>query len=265
MEFATETTMKHDCDADQTSLSVLSDLVESIGRPDFADVLLRICNSAFGVDTCAVFRLANYKLAEIASASLTGAEDLNSKFLGAYDVKRQLSQVGSINAKVDVQSIGLAGQPSRPQRVFISAQRGHDRFCIGMLRSAARGPMPVDEMRLLRSLAGIILALCARHIELVSDLVNPTPLLNSLATIQECLANQTDLSKREVEVCARILFGMSSYGIATDLGIGKESVMTYRKRAYQRMGIATQRELLMWYLARRAPSEISSDPLLAAF
>lgn len=56
------------------------------------------------------------------------------------------------------------------------------------------------------------------------------------------------LSQGEVQVCARILHGMSNEGIALDLGIKPESVMTYRKRAYQRIGIATRHELFCWYL-----------------
>src|SRR5690606_16731246 len=54
--------------------------------------------------------------------------------------------------------------------------------------------------------------------------------------------------KREVEVCARILHGMSSIGIALDLGVSEETVRTYRKRSYQRLQIASERELLVWYL-----------------
>lgn len=41
---------------------------------------------------------------------------------------------------------------------------------------------------------------------------------------------------------------MSTTGIALDLDIRVETVMTYRKRSYRRLGIATQRELLLWYI-----------------
>ena len=45
----------------------------------------------------------------------------------------------------------------------------------------------------------------------------------------------------------------SRYSSFTDLGtmnyMGRTgALMTYRKRAYQRLGIGSQRELLMWYL-----------------
>ena len=50
-------------------------------------------------------------------------------------------------------------------------------------------------------------------------------------------------------MCARILYGLSSVGIALDLTVSEETVKTYRKRAYQRLAIGSERELLTWYLA----------------
>jgi DNA-binding NarL/FixJ family response regulator len=73
--------------------------------------------------------------------------------------------------------------------------------------------------------------------------------LTSLDVIEKRLTQgEPELPRREMQVCARILYGMSSTGIALQLGIGEETVMTYRKRAYQRFGIACQRALLIRYL-----------------
>jgi DNA-binding CsgD family transcriptional regulator len=44
-------------------------------------------------------------------------------------------------------------------------------------------------------------------------------------------------------VCARILSGYSSEAIASELGISLHSAFTYRKRAYDKLGIASQNEL----------------------
>ncbi|MCL4680097.1 MAG: helix-turn-helix transcriptional regulator [Rhodocyclaceae bacterium] len=54
---------------------------------------------------------------------------------------------------------------------------------------------------------------------------------------------QRGLSRRELAVAARVLAGMTSEGIAADLGIGLQSVLTYRKRAYAKLGVCGQREL----------------------
>lgn len=51
------------------------------------------------------------------------------------------------------------------------------------------------------------------------------------------------LTHREQEVCARATLGMSVEATALDLGIAKTSVMTYRKRGYQRLGVSSVHEL----------------------
>jgi DNA-binding CsgD family transcriptional regulator len=51
------------------------------------------------------------------------------------------------------------------------------------------------------------------------------------------------LSPREIEVCAMILQGITAEGISIEIGVSKTSVVTYRKRAYAKLGIATRNEL----------------------
>lgn len=52
------------------------------------------------------------------------------------------------------------------------------------------------------------------------------------------------LSRRELEVCTFIAAGLTSEGIAIELGVGVNTVLTYRKRAYARLGISSQNELM---------------------
>jgi DNA-binding CsgD family transcriptional regulator len=51
------------------------------------------------------------------------------------------------------------------------------------------------------------------------------------------------LTAREKQVSLRILSGFSSEAISADLGIGLQSTLTYRKRAYDKLGICSQNEL----------------------
>ncbi|HEV2678393.1 MAG TPA: LuxR C-terminal-related transcriptional regulator [Aliidongia sp.] len=51
------------------------------------------------------------------------------------------------------------------------------------------------------------------------------------------------LTARELDVCVRSLLGMTAEGTALELDIKKSSVITYRKRAYGRLGISSQSEL----------------------
>lgn len=54
---------------------------------------------------------------------------------------------------------------------------------------------------------------------------------------------QRELTDRELDVCARLLQGMTHEGIATDLGLSVPTVKTYRNRAFARLGIHFRNEL----------------------
>lgn len=56
-------------------------------------------------------------------------------------------------------------------------------------------------------------------------------------------ARFASLTPREREVCARAAIGMSVEATANDLGIGRTSVLTYRRRAYQRLCVTSPFEL----------------------
>ena len=52
------------------------------------------------------------------------------------------------------------------------------------------------------------------------------------------------LARRELDVCVGIMRGKSSEAIALALGISVNTVLTYRKRAYTRLGITSHNELM---------------------
>ena len=64
--------------------------------------------------------------------------------------------------------------------------------------------------------------------------------LDRLFETRECFLI---LTPREKEVCRRILSGYGTEAIASDLGISLHSAFTYRKRAYEKLGISSQNEL----------------------
>ena len=52
------------------------------------------------------------------------------------------------------------------------------------------------------------------------------------------------LTQRELQTCALICVGMTSEAIALTLGISINTVLTFRRRAYQKLNICSQNELL---------------------
>jgi DNA-binding CsgD family transcriptional regulator len=108
-----------------------------------------------------------------------------------------------------------------------------------------------DSLELSRCLAGTGEALAAilrKHMTTLPVEHARTEPLACLPTIEQCLVDCTDFPPREVEVCSRILYGLSSAGIAVDLDISETTIKTYRKRAYKRLAVRSERELIAWYL-----------------
>ena len=103
---------------------------------------------------------------------------------------------------------------------------------------------------LLTNTGRALAAILRQHIEAPVEPARPAEPLSSLSAIEQRIAKCSDMPPREVEVCSRILFGLSSTGIAIDLDISETTVKTYRKRAYHRLSIGSERELLTWYLRK---------------
>jgi DNA-binding CsgD family transcriptional regulator len=122
----------------------------------------------------------------------------------------------------------------------------------GGLFVAVIGPMRWSHLAELgHRLAGVGRALSAildMHLVALRATSPSAEPLSSLCTIEQCLAEASDLPRREAQVCARVLYGLSSAGIGIDLDVGETTVKTYRKRAYRRLSIGCERELVTWYL-----------------
>ena len=101
-----------------------------------------------------------------------------------------------------------------------------------------------------------MLALTRKHIALAQrpGVLQPTlqppaqatvpALSHSLPALRERLLRaHAGLTERELDVCARLLQGMTQEGIACDLGLSLPTVKTYRNRAFSRLGIHFRNEL----------------------
>jgi len=51
------------------------------------------------------------------------------------------------------------------------------------------------------------------------------------------------ISPREAEICAMIVVGHTTQDISAELGISKNTVITHRRRAYEKLGVSNQNEL----------------------
>ncbi|MBP0590451.1 hypothetical protein J8I87_12135 [Paraburkholderia sp. LEh10] len=240
-------------------------VIDAIGGDSFGPKLLSYLHEVCGADHCAVFELGGDSLLELDSASLDGTQTAHQQ-ASLYtaqqywrrdptivEAKRRLGQPTPAILRVDINSLTDtvfrdAIYPKISQRVMICSQSSKGAFGLSILRSSGHGTFSDSEVDHLSSVSELLFTVLSKHADVVATRGALTRALTSLDDIETCLLGATELSKREAEVCARILYGLSSIGIALDLGIGEESVKTYRKRAYQRLSIGSPRELLMWYL-----------------
>lgn len=88
--------------------------------------------------------------------------------------------------------------------------------------------------------SGIFISMIVKHDSIV-NLSRPT---HSDSFSEKLRMLPISLPTREIEVCDAILQGISSEGIALKLNLSINTVRTYRKRAYARLGISSQNELM---------------------
>ncbi|MEJ8851341.1 helix-turn-helix transcriptional regulator [Variovorax rhizosphaerae] len=109
-------------------------------------------------------------------------------------------------------------------------------FALNFYRHQHQRPLSDRQIAEFGRVGGLLLALARKHIALVQ----PEPLVQMAERLR---LHQPDLTAREIDVCVRLLQGMTQEGIAVDLGLSVPTVKTYRNRAFARLGIHFRNEL----------------------
>ncbi len=128
------------------------------------------------------------------------------------------------------------------ERVSFVRQHGRGWRCMNVARRRSSGAFDAAELDWLGGYFRLFTPLIDRHRTLVGEVVEDRAV--RLAELEERFTQRfPELTPRERQVCARAAIGVSIEGAALDLGIGSASVLTYRKRAYQRLGVTSAFEL----------------------
>lgn len=134
-------------------------------------------------------------------------------------------------------------------------------FAVNFYRHQHQRPFQDSHIADFEALAPVLLALAHKHIDLgragalapPPPTEAPAPSRATLAALRERLLRlQAELTERELDVCARLLQGMTHEGIASDLGLALPTVKTYRNRAFARLGIHFRNELFAKVLGAHA-------------
>jgi len=256
-----------DCAAEAMRVALPS-LISSVGERQFGARLLEFLNKICGAEHSAAFYLTGEDLMEVTTASLNGSDQAHQQTTiylkdGLWrrdptlqEARAQLGAADRAMIRTDIPRLQddtlrniVYGRTDIRDRVLVCSRTEDGIVGLSILRSSRAGAFNRADLEHIHDVSSALFALLAKHIRITWEGPNAAIALTSLAEIGACIASKMpSMPRRETEVCSRAIYGISTLGIALDLGISAETVMTYRKRAYARLGIATQRELFLWYL-----------------
>lgn len=131
------------------------------------------------------------------------------------------------------------------ERVSLHLHEASSTYKVSLFRQLATGPFRGAELEAAAACSGLLLALIRKHDQLYGSTAG------SFEDYLEMLSIVAPhLSPREREVCAGIALGMTSEAIRLKLGLSLSTVQTHRKRAYARLRISSQNELLKLIFGR---------------
>jgi len=262
-------------------LSCLSELTRSLGRKPFEAQLVDMLNRVLPIDHCVVFTHGDDGVGHLfthGKMPAARAQDLADDYVRQYHSHDPLFQQLSDGAEARDERV----RPLDLDRDYDPAYRNHffDRndlidktSTIGRVEEGAvlcnfyrmggSGLYSSEDRRLLEHILPLVTALIAAHYRLFRNVTPgdaaPPELRRRTRSLVHTIVGKRvapfdRLTPREREVCERIVLGYTSIGIGLDLDIALSSVLTYRKRAYAKLGIGTQNELFALCLdASRRP------------
>jgi DNA-binding CsgD family transcriptional regulator len=144
------------------------------------------------------------------------------------------------------EKFGLEGRVS-----LVGRAGGHWRS-VNFYKHAAKGGISGENVEALERHALVLFAAETRHLELTAE-NSASPGVPPLDFLQQLLISiAPSLSRREIDVCARALQGLSGEGTALDLDIADATVATLRRRAYAKLNISNLNELFALCLSQAA-------------
>jgi DNA-binding CsgD family transcriptional regulator len=146
------------------------------------------------------------------------------------------------------------------ERVSIVEREDEALFAVNLYRHDHQQPFTDAQICAFESVALPLLELARKHIQISTPAAraHPTETTPSLpptaGQVRDTLATlNASLTARELDVCVRLVQGMTHDGIAADLGVGLTTVKTYRNRAFARLGIHFRNELFALVLRLSRP------------
>lgn len=246
--------------AARSILATMPRVIESVGRSDFSSGLFDIARRFTGTEIVTAFVAApdgevHTLLAENHYNSGQPALEIARRYVArhwradpanaialdegdgadCWGVRMKAGDIESSAYRSECYlSVGLSERFSLLQRRETGTMR------LSIYRRRKESFSEVEIANLVES-APLLMAALWRHYEVTKPAGGRDAARDFHARLEKAAPG---LSKRERDVCALVAAGLTSEGIALKLDVGINTVLTYRKRAYARLGISSQNELM---------------------
>ena len=252
---------------DPVWLEGLTQLCRCIGSPTFESCLLKLLNKVTPVDHCVVFTFGETGAGHLFTHGrmpVVEAQQLANDYVrNFHEQDPNFQQLSSASEGCEDCLIPLASEADDHAEYKNHFFDRHDLIdkasTIGKVeqgsvycnfyRMGRSGPYSEKDWQLLESILPLVTTLISTHYRILQlspadkqgQYRNARSLVHNI--ISKNVSPFSQLTPREREVCERILLGYTSVGIGLDLNIAQSSVVTYRRRAYEKLDISTQNEL----------------------
>lgn len=245
---------------------MLAGLINQLGQPRFRASLLETLQPLVPAASFSVYRTGRHSVPQLFLSGSLGVPDTTrdcwlAYLSGPYRSDRTLiseamgeehpllchltaQEVPAQHRARVYEAHGVA------ERVSVVQAREDGLFAVNFYRHQHQAPFSDAQVADFEAVAPALLALARKHVALSVVDAPSEPLTQA----QRLLALQPALTPRELDVCVRLLRGMTYDGIASDLGLSVPSVKTYRNRAFDRLGIHFRNEL--YALMLRTPATL---------
>lgn len=245
-------------------------LIETLGSERFCSELLRVLNALCGAEHCVIYRFSPERMSSLGADSLDGSGKAHrraGRYLTREGWRRDpgIAQIRRSRARLSVMQIGpermpadlkIQFYPDMEDRLLVCGGRLDMIYVLSSVRAKPSGAFSPQQVARLRAAGDTLISLIAKHAELSAGRGDAA--LDSLEWIEHGL-RRAGLPPREAQVCAGLIFGFSLGELAEWLDIGAETVRTYRRRAFKRLGVTSTQQLLVHYLRFCAP-DVTSQP-----
>lgn len=246
--------------------SRISQLVSALGTDEFEGVTLRFLQDLSGIDHYCIYRMRGKMPEFLGGASAHGRHAVRRGKSG-QPCERSYAELHHAATESTVRESRAMVMRDRRNfddpvlysalehfnvvdRVLICGRACNDLYAVTLLRDEGSGTFADDDFESIAATGELLINACAKHASIHWDRPRGIKNFESVDVIENKIREADwGISVRELQVCARILFGISTAGSAIDLGLGEETIATYRKRLYARLKIGSRHELFQKYVS----------------